>query len=62
MITQAMVTESLDIAIDENGFDDILQWTPEQIADDLCSYDSSFEGVPPGEIIPFIMTYLEKRQ
>jgi len=62
IITQAMVTESLNNAVDENGFDDILTWPPEQIADDLCNYDADFNDVPPGDLIPFIVNYLEQRQ
>lgn len=60
-ITQQMVTDSLNIAIDENGYDEMLTWTPERIADELCDYDADFEHAKPGDLIPFIVNYLETR-
>lgn len=60
-ITQQMVTESLNIAIDENGYDEMLSWPPERIAEELCDYDADFAEAKPGDLIPFIVTYLEKR-
>lgn len=61
-ITQQMVTESLNNAIDENGFTDILTWPPERIAEDLCDYDADFNDAKPGDLIPFIVNYLKTRQ
>lgn len=48
MITQDMVNEALDNAI-ENGYN-MKKMAPIRVAIDLCTYDSRFEGLDPDSL------------
>ncbi len=57
-ITQAGINESLDNAI-ENGYE-LLDWSNEEIAVDLGTYDEEYEGLNE-ELIPFIQAWRETK-
>ncbi len=60
MITQEMVNQSIQNALD-NGYDDLMKCGAEVIANDMSDFDSSYEGLGPEIIVPFVQTWLNAR-
>jgi hypothetical protein len=52
------VFKSLDNALD-NGYDQVLEYLPEIIADDLKDYDSSYEEIEPSALISHVQAWQE---
>ena len=59
-IIEKGIHQALDNAI-ENGYD-LLEWSDDDISEDLHEYDSDYEEITPGDILPYVKTWREKRQ
>ncbi len=57
---QEDISESLDSAID-NGYDDLLDWTDLEIAEDLGQYDKQFEDFDPQDLVPYVQAWRKAR-
>lgn len=55
---ERLVHESSDRAI-ENGYD-LFEWSPEEIAIDLGTYDSDFEGLDVRDLVPAVESWFVK--
>lgn len=62
MTTQDAVDRSCDTALLENGYSEMLDWTAEQLAIDLCDYNAHFEGVEWERLLPFVRSWLDRRR
>lgn len=58
---QDEVNTALDIAVDENGYEELLTKNPLQLAIDLCDDDEDFEEIIPEYLVPFIVHWQQKR-
>jgi hypothetical protein len=59
---QEMLDDILDIALDENGYSELLDWTQEQVATDLCDYCPDLEGQDTERLLPHIKDWQERRK
>ncbi len=57
---QGEISSSLDNAI-ENGYDDLLNWTDLEIAEDLGKYDQQCEDFDPQDLVPYIQAWRKAR-
>lgn len=55
------VFEEIDIAVFENGYDEILEWTAPQIAVDLISWSATFNNHKISEIVPHCEAWIRER-
>ncbi len=60
-ITQEAVSASLNVAVDQNGYTELLHWPAEHVAIDLADHDVDFEGVDTDVLIPFITAWQESK-
>lgn len=59
-ITKSQVYESLDNAMD-NGYDELLVLTPEEIAHDIRDNDAQLEDTKAEHLIPHIKAWLKEK-
>jgi hypothetical protein len=61
---KSAVFESLNVAVDENGQEEMLGWSVAMIMGDMLSYDPTLEEFPDldtGELCLHIKSWLESR-
>jgi hypothetical protein len=55
------VFHSLDNAL-ENGYDQVLDYLPEIVANDLEEYDSTYEGLSPADLVPHVDAWQKSKK
>ncbi len=61
-LTQELVDEALNNAVDGNHYKEMLSWTPARICTDLGTYDPAMEGAEVNVLLPFVTNWLERRK
>lgn len=57
-VLQGRVDRALDTAVFENGYLDLMDQHPSEVARDLCEYESDLEHEDVGEVQDCVVDYL----
>jgi hypothetical protein len=61
-VTQESVSAALDVAVDQNGYVELINDPSEEVATDLADRDVDFEGVETDVLVPFVRAWQESRR
>jgi len=62
MDKREVVERNLNVAVDENGYTELLEWEPEQVAIDLCTYCPELDQIDPLELTALVADWQSKRR
>lgn len=55
------VKASLDIAVDENGYQELVTMSPYEVAVDLCDFDKTFENEDVASVVHHVERWQKER-
>ena len=61
MIHYKQIAFTLDTAVNENQYQELLEWSPRRIAEDLANYCSDYEDADISELIPLCRRWNEEQ-
>jgi hypothetical protein len=58
---RALVHRALDVAVDENGYRELLTWTDEAVPEDLVGCDADLENYEVEDLLAHVASWRAKR-